>query len=212
MSSTADDSRPAPKVNPTTVEILPAMERRWSPYRFEPRVIEDDKLIACLEAARWAASSFNDQPWSWIVARRQDTTDFETMIGCLLEANRGWASRAGALICSVSRQQFAYNQKPNRVALHDLGGAATQMALQATQLGLQTHQMAGINVAQIRGQYRIPDGFEPQTAIAIGYPDLCEPTSPDEIELDDRQNGPRSRHPLAEQVFTGQFRQSATWL
>lgn len=216
MSSGADDAadpnQPPTVMNATQVDVLPSIRHRWSPYRFDSRIVEDDKLVACLEAARWAASSFNDQPWSWIIARRQDTADFEAMLGCLLEANRDWASRAGALICTVARNHFAYNQKPNRVALHDLGAASAHLALQATTLGLQVHAMAGINVAQIRGQYKIPEGYEPQTAIAIGYPDTTPPMGDKDLELDDRQNGPRTRHSLADQVFSGQFQQSATWL
>lgn len=199
-------------VNETDVEVLPVIADRWSPYRFDGREVEDDKLKQCLEAARWAASSFNDQPWAWIVARRQDGEAFDNMVGCLMEANRGWASRAGVLICTVIRTTFAYNQKPNRVALHDLGAASAHLALQATSLGLQVHQMAGINVSQIRGQYQIPEGYEPQTAIAIGYADLREPSSDAEQELEDRQGGPRQRTPLKNQVFAGGFGQPATWL
>ncbi|MEM6366289.1 MAG: nitroreductase family protein [Planctomycetota bacterium] len=199
-------------VNPTDHEVLPTIANRWSPYRFEPRVVEDDKLIRCLEAARWAASSFNDQPWSWIVARRQDAEAFESMLACLMPANRSWASQAGVLICTVTRNHFQYNGKPNRVALHDLGAAAAHLSLQATKFGLHVHQMAGINVAQIRGQYGIPDGFDPQTAIAIGYLDESEPTTDDQRELDDRQNATRTRTPLSEQVFVGKYGQSADWL
>lgn len=200
------------RINPVQGNVLPVIAARWSPYRFDSRPVEDDKLRLVLEAARWSASSFNEQPWSWIVARRQDSDAFATMIGCLMDANRPWASRAGVLICTVMRTHFGYNQKPNRVALHDLGAAATQMTLQATAIGLQVHQMAGINTAQIRGAYKIPEGYEPQTAIAIGYADTSAPESDDDQELDDRQNGVRERHPLAEQVFSGQFGHAAEWL
>ncbi|MCC9656011.1 nitroreductase family protein [Rhodopirellula halodulae] len=199
-------------VNETDVEVLPVITERWSPYRFDSREVEDDKLRQCLEAARWAASSFNDQPWAWIVARRQDGEAFDAMLQCLVEANRDWAARAGVLICTVIRTNFSYNQKPNRVALHDLGAAAAHLTLQATSLGLQVHQMAGINMSQIRGQYQIPEGYEPATAIAIGYADEREPNSDLEQELEDRQSGPRERTPLTNQVFADAFGQSASWL
>lgn len=189
-------------VNPTQRPVLEVIRDRWSPYRFEPRIVEDEKLVTCLEAARWAASSFNDQPWFWIIARRQHSDRFDRMVGCLLEANQGWARDAGALLLTVIRPVFAYNQKPNRVALHDLGQAAAQLSLQATALGLQTHQMAGINLSLVRQQYAIPEGFEPQTAIAIGYPETGEPVDDAAKELQKRESAPRTRKPLQEHVFS----------
>lgn len=188
-------------VNSTDYQVLEVIRNRWSPYRFEPRVVEDQKLLQCLEAARWAASSFNDQPWYWILARRQDKEAFERMIGCLMEANQGWARNAGALLLTATRSSFAYNNKPNRVAQHDLGQAAAQLSLQATALGLQVHQMAGVNLSLVRQEYGIPEGHEPQTAIAIGYPDTTEPADESARQLHQRETAPRTRKPIAEQVF-----------
>ncbi len=189
--------------------VLQCCRDRWSPYRFEPREVEEAKLLSCLEAARWAASSFNDQPWFWIVARRQDTEDFESMLSCLLEANQGWAANAGVLVLTAIRTKFAYNGKPNRVALHDLGQAACQLSLQATELGLQVHQMAGVNLSRIRQQYGIPDDHQPQTAIAIGYPNVGPPQSEEEKTLHARESRPRERRQLAEQVFSGKWGRKA---
>lgn len=188
-------------VNPAEHSVLEAIRNRWSPYRFEPRVVEDEKLSQCLEAARWAASSFNDQPWSWIVARRQDEQAFERAIGCLMEANQDWARNAGALVLTVTRSSFAYNNKPNRVALHDLGQAAAHLALQAAEIGLQVHQMAGVNLSVVRQEYGIPEGHEPQTAIAIGYPDTSDPADDQARQMQQRESGARRRTPLSEQVF-----------
>jgi nitroreductase len=199
-------------VNAPDHVVLRPIAERWSPYRFEPRIIEDDKILTCLEAARWAASSFNDQPWSWIVARRQDSEAFETMVACLLEANQAWAKEAGVLLISVTRTTFRANQKPNRVALHDLGAAAAQMALQATSLGLQIHQMAGLNLSLARQTYAIPEAHEPQTAIAIGYPDLSQPTTELAKQLYARESAPRKRLTLAEQTFSGKWGQTAEFL
>ena len=145
-------------INPVDRPVNDTIASRWSPYLFQPKAIEDDKLITCLEAARWAASSFNDQPWFWIIARRQDPPAFAKMVGCLMEANQGWAQDAGALMLTAIRPTFAYNQKPNRVALHDLGQAACQLSLQAVSLGLQVHQMAGVNLSRVRQEYAIPAG------------------------------------------------------
>lgn len=191
--------------NPVDYPIFESMTSRWSPYRFEPRPVEDEKLLACLEAGRWAASSYNDQPWSWIVARRQDDPDFQTMIGCLLEANQDWASRAGALLVAVTRTTFRQNNKPNRVALHDLGAASAHIALQATKFDMQVHQMAGLNLSLTRQTYGIPEGHEPQTAIAIGYPDRSAPTTEFDKKLHQRETGPRTRLSLAEQTFAGKW-------
>ena len=188
-------------VNPVEQPVLDAIANRWSPYRFEAREVEEEKLLCLLEAARWAASSFNDQPWSWIIARRQDDEDFQRMIGCLMEANRTWANQAGVLMVTVIRNSFQYNGKPNRVALHDLGQAAAHLALQATSLGLQVHQMAGVNLSAMRQEYAIPEGYSPQTAIAIGYPDRSEPVTDLGRDLSKRENGARRRKPLRDQVF-----------
>jgi nitroreductase len=199
-------------VNQPDHPINESLANRWSPYRFEPREVEDHKILSCLEAARWAASSFNDQPWSWIVARRQDTNPFEQMLTCLLEANRIWASNAGALILTVTRSTFRYNGKPNRVALHDLGVAAAQLTLQAGELGLHVHQMAGVNLSLIRQLYGIPAGFEPQTAIAIGYADLSQPADELAKQLHQRETGPREREPLSNQVFAEKWGEQADFV
>lgn len=198
--------------NPTEHAVLAPIAARFSPYRFEPRAVEREKLVQCFEAARWAASSFNDQPWFWLVATRDDAAEFERMIGCLLEANQGWASRAGVLVLTVIRTSFAYNGKPNRVALHDLGQAAAHLALQATALGLQVHQMAGVDLDGVRLQYGIPAGYEPQTAIAIGYPDRSHPASEAEQNLNQREAGARQRHGLGQQVFSRQWNMPADFL
>lgn len=199
-------------VNQPDREILKPLCDRWSPYRFDVRCVEDDKILTCLEAARWAASSFNDQPWSWIVARRQETDGFDRMLSCLMEANQAWAKHAGVLLLGVTRTTFRYNQKPNRVALHDLGAAAAHMALQATTLGLQIHQMAGVNLSIARQMYSIPEGHDPQTAITIGYPDTTEPNSDEARELEKRQSGPRTRLTLAEQTFSVKWGTPASFL
>lgn len=187
--------------------LLPVLRQRWSPYRFEPRDVEEDKLLRCLEAARWAASSYNDQPWSFILARRGDREAFETALACLVEGNQLWAKNAGALLLTVARTTFRANNKPNRVALHDLGGAATAMALQATAEGLQVHQMAGVNLSRVRQAYDVPEGHEPQTAIAVGYPDTSEADADDELAQRDQKR--RTRLSLAEQVFGDAWGQPA---
>ena len=191
--------------NPVERDVLSAIKQRYSAYRYLPRGVEDEKLLTCLEAARWAASSFNDQPWSWIIARREDDEAFERMLGVLAEPNRGWARDAGVLLIGLTRTNFRYNGSPNRVALHDLGAAAALMALQAAELGLSVHQMAGLDRAAAAETYGVPEGHEVQTALAIGYPDESEPEGEDAQALRARVLGARERLALKEQVFGRQF-------
>ncbi|MEO1615152.1 MAG: nitroreductase family protein [Planctomycetota bacterium] len=201
----------AEPINPTRRELFSPLSQRYSPYRYEPRSIAESDLASCFEAACWAASSFNEQPWRFVVASREQTEEFERMLGCLLEANRGWAQNAGALILTTYRSKFSRNDKPNRVALHDLGQASAHFALQAASLGLQVHQMAGINVSQIRAEYQIPEAFEPATAIAVGYPDQSPPDHETAAEWARREASARSRKSLSDVVFSRQWENAGPW-
>ena len=96
--------------------IDPLFTRRWSPRAFTGEAISHPELMKCIEAARWAPSSYNEQPWSYLLATRDDAASFEKLLGCLLPANQGWAKNAGALLISVARRTFARNGTPNRVA------------------------------------------------------------------------------------------------
>lgn len=198
-------------INPTIRDLVAPIDQRWSPYRFDSRVVEPNKLAQCFEAASWAASSFNEQPWRWLVATRDDQKEFAKMLGCLMEANQGWAATAGALVLTAYRPKFLRNENPNRVALHDLGQAAAHLALQAAAVGLQVHQMAGINLSQIRTEYQIPDDFEPATAIAIGYPDTHPPNNKNESALVGRETAARQRNLVSQQVFQGTWGAAVQW-
>ncbi|MEM6471234.1 MAG: nitroreductase family protein [Planctomycetota bacterium] len=196
--------------NPVRRDILPSLQKRFSPYRFASGSVSEEALTTCFEASAWAASSFNEQPWRFIVARRDDAPEFERMLGCLLEANRSWARHAGALVLTAYRSKFSRNEKPNRVALHDLGQASAYFAIQATALGLQVHQMAGINVSQIRTEYAIPDEFEPATAIAIGNAEDSDPVGSEAEEWARRESSARQRKQLSEVVFSQKW-ENAAW-
>jgi nitroreductase len=179
--------------------VLDAVALRYSPYIYEPRQVEKEKLLACFEAARWAASSFNEQPWRFQVALREDEAEFERALSCLMEANQTWARNSGVIILASVTTSFARNGKPNRVAIHDLGLAMGNFSLQATELGLAVHQMAGINPSKIRSEYELPEGVEPVTAIAVGY--AGNPTQADDQDLAARDQGPRQRKPFNEFIF-----------
>ncbi len=177
--------------------------KRWSPYAYDPREVSDADLKSCLEAARWSASSYNEQPWSFIVARRQNEAEFNTMLDCLLEANQEWAKHAGVILLAVASQNFSRNGKPNRVAEHDIGLAAGNLSLQATALGLMVHQMAGINASKAKQTYGIPEQHDAITAIAIGYAAEAENAASE--ELAERDQKPRSRKSISEFTFAGSW-------
>jgi nitroreductase len=182
--------------------------QRWSPYYFAPRSVERDKLLSCLEAARWAASSYNEQPWSFIIAHREDEAGFAKMVGCLMEANQAWAQHVGVLMITTVSRTFTKNGKPNRVAEHDLGLAMGNFCLQATEMGLHVHQMAGLDIEKTRETYAVPEGHDPVTAVAIGY--AADPgDAPKDHPLAQRDTGERSRKPLSAFVFTGKFGNAA---
>jgi nitroreductase len=196
---------PLPK---TDHPILPVIAERWSPYAFEPRAIERDKLLSCLEAARWAPSSYNEQPWTFILAERTDAEAFAKLLGCLVEGNQAWAKNVGALLITVVARLFTKNGKPNRAAEHDIGLAAGNMVLQATALGLQGHQMIGIEPAKVRAGYNVPDDHEPLTAIALGYPAAVSPGTSDAVAQRDLAR--RLRKPLSEIIISGEWGRAAT--
>ena len=145
------------------------LARRWSPRAFAERAVEPEKLRSVLEAARWAPSSFNGQPWSFLVATQDDPADYERMLGCLIEWNQQWAKSAPVLMISLARNAFEHNAKPNRHAFYDVGAAVACLTIEATSLGLAVHQMAGFEPEKVRERYGVPESFEPVSAIALGY-------------------------------------------
>jgi uncharacterized protein (DUF924 family)/nitroreductase len=179
-------------------EIAEVLRRRWSPRAFDTRSVPPETIRSLLEAARWAPSSMNEQPWHFIVARREDAEDFQRLGACLTGDNQKWAPQAPVLLLSVARSSFVRNERPNRHALHDVGLAVGQLLAQATSLGLVAHQMGGFDPQRARESLRIPAGFEPVAAIAIGYPG--DPKQLDDA-LRERELGPRLRRPQNEFVF-----------
>jgi len=175
---------------------------RWSPYGFSDSVPPKSDLVSLFEAARWAASSYNEQPWSYIVATRDNADEFGRLLGCLVEGNQTWAGNAPVLALSVASLTFTRNGKPNAAAIHDLGLAAGNLCLEATARGLAVHQMIGILPEVARETYQIPDDHQPLTGLAIGYA-----ANPDTLRdaLRKRDESPRERKPLAEFVFAGKW-------
>lgn len=186
----------------TQYPIHDLLRRRWSPRAFDDRPIEPEKLLSLCEAARWAPSSNNEQPWRFIVANKDHETEWNRLLACLVEGNRKWAYRAPVLILSVASLNFEDDSTPNRHAFHDTGMAVENLVLQATALGLSVHQMAGFDVEKARADLKIPSGYEPVAMIAVGYPgDLA--SLPDRLR--ERELQPRSRRPISEWTFSGQW-------
>ncbi len=188
----------------TNYQIEELLKRRWSPRAFSSRMVESEKLRSLWEAARWAASSFNEQPWYFIVATKEDEAEFARLLSCLAETNQKWARLAPVLMVSVAKLHFEKNGKPNRHALHDVGLAVANMIFQATASGISMHQMAGFSPQKVRELYGVPDGYEPVAAIALGY--AGEPESlPDTLK--ERELQPRARRPISSFVFQGHWGQ-----
>ena len=192
---------PEPKRAELEHPVLPAIEQRWSPCLFDGRPVPPALLRQSLEAGRWAASSYNEQPWWFIVASRDDQPLFDKALGCLVEFNQGWAQSAGAVIFALSHETFRKTGQPNRVHQYDLGQAVAQLSIQATALGLAVHQMAGLNPSRVRAEYRLPEWVVPQTALAIGYAMPASDTA--DSALAERDAAPRGRKPQREFVFSG---------
>ncbi len=193
---------PLEKLAETQAPIHDLIGRRWSPRAFLNLPVETDKLLSLFEAARWAASSNNEQPWAFIVATQEDPQNYEGMLSVLVDFNRGWANKAPVLILALAHTQFEKDGRPNRHAYYDLGQAAANLSLQATALGLTTHQMAGFNPQAARERFAVPQGWEPVSVIALGYPG--DPALLTEI-LRQREIARRERKPLGKFVFEGEW-------
>jgi nitroreductase len=176
------------------------LANRWSPYGFAETPVSHEDLRSLFEAARWSASSYNEQPWTYIVATKDDPGEFERVLHCLVEANQAWAKAAPVLAIGCTRLTFTRNNKPNAAAVHDLGLASGSLTFEATSRGINVHQMIGILPDRVRAEYKIPDEVQPLTGLAIGY--AADPAGlPENIRT--RDLAPRTRKPLSEFVFAG---------
>ena len=182
--------------------LHPLIRERWSPRAFSDQSVDADDLSLLLEAARWAPSCYNDQPWHFLVAQKHQTDEFATMASCLVPANREWADKAALLMITVIRETFSHNGAENGHAAHDLGLAVAQLTLQASALGLGVHQMAGFDPDLARELYRIPKGYRAVSAIAVGHPG--DPESLPE-PLRKAETTPGERRGTDEFVFSGRW-------
>jgi nitroreductase len=179
--------------------VLPIFHSRWSPRSFSDREVGPADLAKVFEAARWAASSYNEQPWRFLVGTRNSITH-KKILESLMPFNQAWAGKAPVLILGAAKTRFSHNDAPNRVALYDLGAAASYLTLQAAALGLSTHQMAGFDEATARKSFEIPEIYSVGAVIAMGY--QGEPAALGNDQMLAQETAPRTRKPLKDFVFS----------
>jgi nitroreductase len=186
------------KKAPAVDGVLPAILERWSPRSFDGREVSAETLKKVFEAARWAASSGNGQPWRFVYGMRGSET-YDKIFASLVEGNRKWAHLAPVLILGTSLRVNARGAE-NRFALYDLGAASSYLTLGAAALGLAAHQMAGFDQEAARKSLGVPAEYAIGSVIALGY--QGEPAALGNEELIQRETAARTRKPLSEIVFS----------
>lgn len=182
----------------TKYPVIDLIKDRWSARAFSKKSLAEDELFTLFEAAHWAASSSNEQPWRYIYARREDTEVFEKMVHCLMPGNQPWAKNAAVLILCVVKTTAGPDNKPNLAAMHDLGLANATLLLQATSQHIYGHMMGGYDKAKTKKEFNIGEGYDTAIFMALGYLD-----SPDTLEepFKTRELTARTRKDLSEVVF-----------
>ncbi len=190
--------------NPTEQPIHSLLQQRWSPYSFNPqREVNEGDLLAIFEAARWAPSAFNAQPWRYIVGvKGQDDGLWEKIHGLLVVGNQGWTRFAPVLALGIVQTTFDHNGKPNAAALHDLGAASAHLTVEATARGLAVHQMGGVQTEAAHQAFELGPELQVHTALAIGYAGPAPELDPDIAQRDQRN---RERQPLENIILGGSF-------
>lgn len=188
----------------TQVAIDPLIANRWSPRAFDAnRPVEDEKILALLEAARWAPSCFNDQPWRYVVSNKfNDEVAWQFVLSCLAPKNQLWAKDAPVLMLACANAQFSHNGKDNRWAQYDTGAASENICLQAGSLGLFAHQMGGFDAERAHKILKVPADITPMAMIAIGYQGDIDELHEDFVE---GENAERVRNDITETFFSGEW-------
>ncbi len=181
----------------TSLDIQPLIKNRWSPRSFSSKPVSADKIERIFEAARWAPSSFNEQPWRFIVGIKGDST-WEKLYDCLVAFNQIWTEPAPVLVLAIGKKTSAKGDK-NSVYQYDVGQSMAYITLQAEAEGLRSHQMGGFSKGKARELFSIPEDYDPMVMSAIGYQDAPEKLKPDFTKM---EKAPRERKPLEELVFS----------
>ena len=194
----ADSTSQPGKLADTVPGVHELIRSRWSPRAFSNKEVSKEDLVVMLEAARWAASCFNEQPWRFLVAPKSDPAAFAKFLNLLVPANQVWAKEASVLLITAAKRMFSHQETANHYGMHDTGAALANLFLQATALGLQGHGMGGFDRERARQDLSIPDDYEVAAAVALGYPG-----SPDSLpeKYRDMELAPRKRKPLGQIAF-----------
>ncbi len=191
-------SKPAPVDYP----IHELLARRWSPRAFSDQPVDAGTIQRLFEAARWSPSSYNEQPWAFFVATKDQPEAYAKLLSCMIDFNQSWARTAPILVITAAHLTFERNGQPNLHAYHDVGQAVAHLTFQATVEGLFVHQMAGIKPPHARTVLKLPEGWDPVTAVVIGY--LGDPAILPE-ELRKRESAERVRKPQTSFVFGSEW-------
>lgn len=186
----------------TQTPIHEIIANRWSPRAYDAtKPVSQDQIIALLEAARWAPSCFGDQPWRFIVWNKaKDAAAWQLAFDCIVPNNQTWVKNAPVLMLVCADTLFGHNQTPNRWGQYDTGAAVENLCLQATSMGLVTHQMGGFNSDKTREVFEIPAQFTPMAMLSIGYEGDAN-ALPEDLKA--RELAERKRKPLGELFFQG---------
>ncbi|MGY8814442.1 MAG: nitroreductase family protein [Gammaproteobacteria bacterium] len=188
----------------TQYPISEQLANRWSGRAYDPNKNLDRKqIVTLLEAARWAPSCFGDEPWRFIICdKTTNETAWQKAFECLVEGNRSWAIDAPLLSIITANTLFGHNDKPNKWCNYDTGAAALSLCVQATDMGLMTHQMGGFDPAKASELFSIPEQFIPIAMMTVGYQlDIEDMTD----EIKERELAERKRKPLGECFFEGEW-------
>ena len=182
----------------STYPINPLILNRWSPRAMTGEDLDNEEMMSLFEAARWAPSSYNNQPWRFIYAKR-NTEHWERLFNLLADGNKTWAKNSSLLVVVISRKNFEHNEKPARTHQFDAGSAWENLALEAFSRGLVAHGMQGFDYDKARIDLEIPDGFEVMAMIAIGKKGLRE-SLPSELQVKEKLT---NRKPLKDIIMQG---------
>jgi nitroreductase len=183
-------------------EILAEIKLRKSGRAYSDKLVEEEKIHRILEAARWAPSSMNEQPWRYIIATKENKEVYDKVLNALAEANQVWVKKAPLLVVSLAKKTHLRNGAINRFAMYDTGAANALLSLEATAAGLMTHQMGGYDYTKLKTSLTISDDFEIAAVISVGYPGNVEEL-PEALRV--RESAPRERYTQQEIVSTKGF-------
>lgn len=183
------------------VNIEKVIAERWSGRAYDPAIaVDDDAITSLCEAARWAPSCFGDQPWRFVVWNKfADEASWQQALECLAPGNQEWAKNAPILVLAASVNTFSHNGSDNKWVGYDTGAASISLCLQATALGLMTHQMGGFDANKIKQLANAPEDTRCWAMIAIGYPADLDSLTEEQLE---RELSERQRRPLKDQFFS----------